>query len=665
MISFKPYRIFVKIIPSFFLAALPGLCLTPLAGAEEARHPGLSHPLEETNWVRAYDRRANFIIEQTAASDLDELQAWFDRVSFFQNGGGDPHKFALPAITSRLFLDPEDESARSLYRHLMEVDTLKDDRGLYHFAAFMRARLHLELGDVLPEDFRKATEYDVRNYTRILRRGGTENHRFMHRASGLIFAEKIEGEYAGEESREDHLAALREWALEEGRLMFTRGSGEYDSSTYVSFTVASLLNVYDFTEDEELRKAVRAMLDWQAAGMAHKYFHGVNMGPEARGFASNAVGHRDEKPGFPGIQHLTHEPAGSNTDWISWLWWGASNGNVRMGEPGAAVPRYPVHIPAMSGYRPPEILRDLARKTVELPYEARGSNPDFRRNIGGRDQEVLFVDREYAMSTLYSPLSGEQRSGSILPQTTTFKILMRDENAIRAFGAQNGYHSHRPLEGLSPFDQHHQAGNAALVVTYVDAEEEGPVHHRSLFGFPQAVGNPVQDDSGWNFWEVKDAFLAVYPLGKEPTLVDGPLPGYRRDQGFRYLHSAGPLGGWVIQLGQRSEEYPDLETFQEAVISGTKKDLEAFSTERKVRFTSLSGETLALRHTGGPGGHPDAWRNGKKLDWENWPVWESPYLHQDLEGGVLTLSNGKETLTIDWNDGAPQWTRSDVENDEQ
>ncbi|MCH8476065.1 MAG: hypothetical protein LAT55_12660 [Opitutales bacterium] len=658
------FRTLGKLAPALLFAAQSSLFFDSLAAAEEARNPGLVSPLEQANWERAYDRRAGFIVEQTAAADLDEVQAWFDRTSFFQNGGGDPHKFSLPAITTRLFLDPEDESALSLYRHLMEVDKLKDDRGLYHFAAFMRARLHLALGDALPEDIRAATGYDVRNYMRIMRRGGTENHRFMHRASGLIFAEKIDGDYAGDETREDHLAALREWAMEEGRLMFTRGSGEYDSSTYVAFTVASLLNVYDFTEDEELRRAVRAMLDWQAAGMAHKYFHGVNMGPESRGFAIEAVGHRNEKPGFPGIRHLTHEPAGSNTDWISWLWWGGTDGHVRLGEPGAAIPRYPVHIPAMSSYRPPEILRDLARKTVELPYEARGSKPDFRRQIGGRDQEILYVDREYAMSTLYSPLPGVQRSGTILPQTTTFKILLRDEHAVRAFGAQNGYHSHRPLQGLSPFDQHHQAGNAAIVVTYVDAEEEGPVVHRSLFGFPQAVGNPVQDDSGWYFWEVKDAFLAVYPLGEEPTFIDDPLPGFRRDHGFRYLHSAGPLGGWIVQLEQRSEDYPDLETFQEAVRTETKKDLEAFSTERKVGFTSLSGETLALRHTGGPGGHPDAWRNGEKLDWDNWPVWESPYLHQELEGGVLTLSNGEEQLTIDWNDGAPVWTRLAVENDE-
>ena len=609
---------------------------------------------------RAWQRRAQFILEQTAARDLPAQQAWFDRTGFFQNGGGDPHKFALPGITARLFLDPTDAEAISLYRHLMEVDTLKSDRGLYHFAAFMRARLILQLGDVLPEDFVASTIADVNSHFDILRRGGTENHRFMHRASGLILAERIPGDHAGSNfTREENQAWLREWLQEEGRLMFTKGSGEYDSSTYVAFTVASLANIYDFTEDPEIKDMVRAMLDWKAAGMAHKYFHGLNMGPEARGFAREAVGNFRGQNRFPGKAHFDHPAQGTHTDWISWLWWGGSAAPVAMGEPGASINRYPVHILAMSSYRPPAILRDLARKEVTLPYEARGSKPPFQRSFPNKDQEVLFVSDNFALTTLYSPEEGTQTRGSILPQTATFKVLMRDENGVRVFGAQNGFHGHFPLEGRSPYDQHHQVGASAINLCLVNAEEDDRTFHRSLFGYPEAAGDPVAEASGWLIWEFGNAFLGVYPLGSDPEIVqDTDLRGHGRSFGYRFLKSRGTIGGWVVQLAERDEDIPDVAAFARALREETNLDLSGWPSEHTVGFRNLAGEEMTMRHTGGPGGRPEATVRSELLDFADWPVWESPFLEQALFSETLTIRNDQDMLVIEWNNGQPRYTQT-------
>lgn len=611
---------------------------------------------------RAWQRRANFIIEQTAARDLPAMQAWFDRTSFFQNGGGDPHKFAFPGITARLYLDPTDEEAIALYRHLMEVDTLKSDRGLYHFAAFMRARLIFQLGDQLPADFIESTIYDVNHFFDIMRRGGTENHRFMHRASGLIFAERIPGDLPGSaHSRAENEQFFRDWLAEEGRLMFTKGSGEYDSSTYVAFTVASLANIYDFTEDPEIRQQVRAMLDWKAAGMAHKYFHGVNMGPEARGFARQAVGHNPEAPRFPGKSHFTTAAQGTHTDWISWLWWGGSAQPVAMGDAGASTDRYPSHILAMSSYRPPEVLRRLARKEVELPFEARGSKPPFQRSRPNKDQEVLYVDHGFSLTTLYSPESGDQTRGSILPQTTTFKILVRDHHAVHAFGAQNGFHGHFPLMGRSPHDQHHQVGASAINVCWVQQDEDDRTFHRSLFGFPREAGDPNLHSSGWFIWEIGDTFLGVYPLGAEPEIVaDGDLRGHSRDHGYKYLKSRGTLGGWIVQLAGRDEDLVDGDAFGQALADHTEIDLAHWSDRQEVGFRNLAGETLRLRHSGETGGRPIAFRNDEEITYEDWSVWESPYIRQAIGEEKLTLSDGQQILVIRWNEGQPVYTESEA-----
>ena len=177
----------------------------------------------------AFRKRADFFIRQTAARDTDAMIAWFDQVDYFKGAGGDRHKYILPPIIAKLHLDPGDEKGLRAYRMLMAVDKRKGDRGLYHFAAFQRARLYFDGRGKLPRDVMESNEYDVRNHFDILRRGGTENHEFMHRGSGLIFAEHVTGPYANtRRTREQHLSELRDWLKSQVRRFYTI---RVDSST--------------------------------------------------------------------------------------------------------------------------------------------------------------------------------------------------------------------------------------------------------------------------------------------------------------------------------------------------------------------------------------------------------------------------------------------------
>jgi hypothetical protein len=71
----------------------------------------------------------------------------------------------------------------------------------------------------------------------------------------------------------------------------------------------------------------------------------------------------------------------------------------------------------------------------------------------------------------------------------------------------------------------------------------------------------------------------------------------------------------------------------------------------------ITGERqLTVQHTGTPGGRPDVWVDGKKLDYETFPVYEGPYIKQAINEGRLWLSDGQRTLTIDVNGDVPTWT---------
>lgn len=626
----------------------------------------------------AFQRRADFVVRALAERDLDEMHAWFERTRFFQGAGGDRHKYAMGPVIAKLVLDPEDEQALRMYRNLMVVDTLKGDRGLYHFASFQKTRMFFQLWDSLPDDFKEAIDHDVRNHFNIMRAGGTENHFFMNRTSGYVWAERLEGEFPGAHGgREGSLAFLRDWLLDQVRKNYAVGNAEWDSSTYLGFSAAGWANIHDFTRDDEMRAWSRAMLDWYAVAMARKYFHGMTVGPESRGFSRDAVGSRPASGG-------RYDPVGTHSDWVAWQWWAGSAASPFMDRPGVQADRYPVLNLSLSGYRPHRVIRNIALKNVPLPYESRGSKPRYRmaasleeaRNEHNKDQEVLFFNSAFAMGTLYSPDDGIRTTGTILPQTTMFKLAALDGRAVRTFGMSNGYHGHFPLEGRTPYDQYHQHRAAAINVCWVPQPDDshlegghegvgrGRTVHRSLFGYPSGAGRPVQR-GGWYFWEVGDAFVAVYPLGGTPEDT-ATLTNHRERNiaGYRFLKTRGALGGWIVQAGQRPD-HPDLESFQEAVLSRTEVDTSAFDPEsRTVSYTALDGSVLRMRHTGGPGGRPEAWVDGDPLVFADWPVYESPYVRQALNSGVLELNDGVETLTIDTTGDIPVWTEGVVEQPE-
>jgi hypothetical protein len=349
---------------------------------------------------------------------------------------------------------------------------------------------------------------------------------------------------------------------------------------------------------------------------------------------------------------------------VCWLYFGGSSRPIDPGRDDGEVDRFPVNTLALSGYRPDPIIARIARKRVRLPYDARGAKPPYMNVAANRSQEVLHQAPGFAMGTLYSPDRGVRTVGTILPQTTMFKLLTRGCDDVLAFGMANGYHGHFPLEGRGPYDQYHQVGSAAVMITWVGENEDARTRHRSLFGWSRAAGAPRQHGD-WYVWETPGAYVGARPLNGRaepgvPTKVDKktkePVPV--KDAGFDYLVSPGKLGGWVVQALDRTHlGFTDADLFAQR-LAGCDLDLSRFDADRReVTFTTLAGRELRIRHTGGPGGRPGAWVDGTAVDYERFLVYDSPFVRQVPGSGILDINDGRNGLRIDVNQLPPRRRR--------
>jgi hypothetical protein len=442
---------------------------------------------------------------------------------------------------------PRDTEALDAYRWIIGVDKAKiispGDRGIYHFAVIGKTRIFFAQEKALPADILDWFRENEAGHLTRFRAGGTENHQMMSRTSGYLFAERFEpGQERTGDPRTDHLAYFRKFLRDECKKLYTIGQGEWDSSTYVTFSVAGWANVYDFAADPDMRAIARAALDWYSVAYGLKYFHGLNAGPEARGFA--------------------HAPVDANSDILAWLWFGgAPRGFTPDLRPENGAVRYAI-VPALSSYRPDPIVARLARKEVALPFSVRASKPAYYGYTNSNVyQEALYFTRAYAMGTLYDPTPGNKIVGEIWPQTTQFKLAVPvpEKNTTVVFGAANPYHRHFPVEGRSPHDQYHQARGAMANLCYVpNANADARATASSLLAVPTLAGDP-RVENGWYVWQVGDAYVAARPLGANTRFVD--LSDWsRRTQekpkdgavkiaeypGYRWLQTDGALCGWII-----------------------------------------------------------------------------------------------------------------------
>lgn len=594
-------------------------------GAEQAPASSpLTYPDEE-----GFQKRARIVLEGVADNNL---QTW--RRGFFT--GGDPGKYLPGHAMAKLLLGHDDPDIVALYNDNRSV------REHYHFAAHNWARFLPLFGNkILTPEKRRELAERAHTYDAYHSGGGTENHVTQWRMAAAVLPHFLEGNGSiGRRSKDRILADMKEWLRGYVRGIYAAGNGEWDSSTYIPFTINGLLNIYDFSPDPEMRLMAKAGLDWFATAYALKYRDGVFTAPQQRGFA-----------------HLPHR---THADETGFIWFG-SNATIT---PADTRPwRYTIHA-ITSSWRPNGVITSIARKDLPgLPVEFRNSKPNYWGTTGqprpAAFHETLYISNSFNLGSLWNGHGSQISRMSLVVDTPDGGVAFHGGHPRRSDHTGRKLNSINFADGNSRYTQTAQAGAALISMSLVPDDDE---HDYSYFRVPLDV-QPVRVRDWWVV-SAGNVVAGIYPLTSgEVELVD---QGEGRNQ-VRFLKIPGRKSGFVLQVlempNAQDMDPEDLENAAAAQLGRVRVDASRFQRNMRVAVRTHAGQTLDMTFNPDPAGDAHGNRianvmiDGQRLSFENRPVYDGPFVHQ--ANGVLTVNNGREGFVIDFTGDLPvyrPWT---------
>lgn len=552
----------------------------------------------------AFQTRGLAIRKKLASINLKEKDAWWRRIKL-----GDPHKYLLPIILSRLSLQDQPEGKKydpqQSWDILLKMDQDKQD--LYHFRAPLDVRIFFLFKDTMPLEVKLAYRSQLQA-PKVLEwtEGGTENHAFMQRASGLALMNA-----SGFPVENPATAATNEaWLRSELNKFLTIGQGEFHSSIYYGYSISGLLNLYDFSRDQKLRELAKGLLDWYATNMALRLSWGTAGGAESRGFD----------------RHTWN----SGLTAIAWLWWGDQLKFAEQMDDQYAWLALPA---ALSSYRPPEILKAIARKEIPLPFEARASHPGYYSyHESNRLWEDFYITKDYSLGTLLEPARVYQVKGTIRAQYATYKLVVRDpkgeENAVISLAGT--YHGPQAT-GRSPGDQLVQKRGAVILQLILNETDlKAGVPPASHLVLPKQLGQP-QRYNNWYIWKIHNVWFVARPWGDKIELKSSIS---EKEPNLQALAAIGNQTAWITDVAGVSD-YRNLQQLK-AALDQTEIVDQDWKNQGKLSYKSLAGDRLTLTYEKN-GALGDAFINGERRVLENWPVLDSPYIQQKLHSGQLEI----------------------------
>ncbi|MEM6337872.1 MAG: hypothetical protein AAF752_14975, partial [Bacteroidota bacterium] len=464
-------------------------------------------------------------------------------------------------------------------------------------------------------------------------RGDTENHWLLYYATLYLMSEAYPDDgpdrwYTGKSSQENMDEAwdyLQEW----GRITTTIGQGEYDSPHYLKVYLAPLALLYGFAEDQRIRQWAEIMLDYIVADFAVEHIDGFYAGAHARLYEREVV-----------------QPVNAPSSRSSYQFFGSV----------PFMPSGESFILAVSGYRPPLILNDIALDRSE-PY-THLERKRTRHRIRNTEVKNKIVYKTTRMRAEYA--IGSSQGGLLQPiQQQTWDLTWAvdgDPKGIHnTFFALHPYSS--PREGTMYFGEQWEmvtelivrsktefaspdkwTGGSAYeqviqsddaVVALYDIDPDAEYGHISAF-FSKDLSETIERESGWIIARGGDALIAFYPLA--------PYEWRDEESGDRRFHSPHRKNGYVVQAAPAGD-FESLEAFAEAVEALPLET--AQEPTPSVSFQTLAGEQIQFTY----GETPVI--AGTPVDYAGWPLYDGPFLEADVDSRRLLIKHGPQRRLLD------------------
>jgi len=429
----------------------------------------------------------------------------------------------------------------------------------------------------------------------------SENH-MAHQAQTYLFGSHILGRTAEYNQWKDYWSRLLDhWAK--------RGFMETGSGGYAIRTMGPLLNVYDFLPDPVVRKKAEMMLDWMWAEWAQENINGIRGGGKVREY----------------------------TEYASWAEWdGLYEPAYVLFGTGRLTGRFNMHtiFIATTDYYPPDVIIDLAvdrygKGTYEIK-ERRMNAYAYPKESNGR--RYVYVTPKYILGGFQSDADklyeawgakfywgGQKLWGGVIFDTTPNARIFFEE-----LYSPSEIFLHKNVLIISDF-----------FFDWDDPQGWAP-HHEARAVFPDTVLDEIVEDSGWIFVREGDVYAAYKPIGGYEW---GKLYAKETYVGKTAI-SKSEESPAILEVGLASDYHNDFAKFRNDV-----KDNPLSYSNGVLEYTSCKGDALTFYTSSGL---PQV--NGKTIDWESYPLFESPYINSEWESGYIVISKDGRKCTLDFRD---------------
>ncbi len=465
---------------------------------------------------------------------------------------------------------------------------------------------------------------------------GAMNYRLMMDGSGFLAAEQWPDLVDADGLNSDQIqAATKQRLLGYFTDIVHHNFPEYESPTYYGIDLAAMKMIADFAKDAEVKQRATLTLDWMMLSLACSWNQGYNTASCGR---AKYWGSTNTSP-----------DAMDDTAAIAWLYFGG-NRPVRprgMNEGGS------IWFACPGNYRPPRLFTDIAndRQSPVLYHGSviLGKNESVRCTIYHSPTYSLASQFEYLdapTSGLYKETRREMLKWISDKSSSTFCPLQ--ENPRRPYKLQENIRNAFGY-GENPFgaclqDHGTLIGVYAVPVYYPFYKLYAP------FTESGAIVKRVEKQ-GWVICHAGSMLFAFKPVK--------PYSWGKPQQGEDVLWSDARVNGWVLEtspLGPYAGDGVDaeLDRFADALLAKTKMDFdESNPALPRLTYTSLSGHVLDL--TARPHGQPYTDQHkvdGQTINYMDFPLLDNPWVHQDVDGDILSLKHGKSSLIYNFSN----WT---------
>ena len=429
----------------------------------------------------------------------------------------------------------------------------------------------------------------------------SENHMAI-KTQTYLFASQILGKIDEFNKWTDYWNRLLDYWTKNGFM-------EIASGCYQIRTLGPILNVYDFISDKIVKKKAEMVLDWQWAEWAQENINGIRGGGKIREY----------------------------TDYASWgdldSLYESAYVLFGVGKLTGKFNKYTIFI-ATTDYYSPDVVIDLA---VDI--------------IGRQDYEIL----QRRLSAYSSPLTSNcRRYVYVTPKYVLGGFQSDAEKKYEPWGAGFYWNGQKLWEGII-FNTHPDARiffeelyspsetflyKNILIISDFSFDWDDPngwaPHHDARAVFPDMVLDQIIEDSGWIFVKEGDVYVAYKPIG---GYTWGTLYAGENYIG-KTVMSIDEESPAIFEVGLSSDYNNDFNKFIADIKDNTLifvNDYLNYTTCKNDSITYFTGSGLAKV-------------NGNSVDWENYPLVESPYVYSEWQSGYIIIKKDERMCTLDFSD---------------